>query len=299
MTWLRPRTWEEALAIRAAHPHALPIAGGTDIMPVIGPARRRIAAGLDLTGLAELASWERRDGEVWIGARTTYSTLGRDLADVLPALAHAARIVGSPQIRNRATIGGNLGSASPAGDCHPPLLALDACVEVASIRGARSIPVREFYLGPRRTVLAADELIHGLRLPLTGGPQHFTKVGVRSAMTIAASSFAIALHPSRRTVGTGIGSAGPTPLRADAAEAYLESELRAGDYWSGRRALPDSVVRGFAELVAATAKPIDDVRSTADYRRHALTVLSRRALLWTWDDFRRRQREDHRQHQRT
>jgi CO/xanthine dehydrogenase FAD-binding subunit len=195
----------------------------------------------------------------------------------------ASRTVGSPQIRNRGTVGGNLGSASPAGDAHPPLIAGSAAgpalVEVASTRGTREVPIREFFLGPKKSALAEDELITAVLVPKARGPQQFAKVGTRNAMVIAVCSFGLSLDLPARRVGTGIGSAGPVPLRAVAAEDYAAEVLP----WAGG-ALTDDVAREFGELVAAAAQPIDDVRGSAAYRRHALAVLARRTLSWAWQD---------------
>jgi len=212
----------------------------------------------------------------------SYTRIIAELGDRLPGLAMAARTVGSPQIRNRGTVGGNLGSASPAGDAHPPLLASDAVVEVASVRGTRQIPVTEFFTGVKRSLLAPDELIAAFRIPPADGPQQFAKVGTRNAMVIAVCSFALALHPSAGAVGTGIGSAAPTPRRATEAEEFLAGEL----LWESRLPLSDAVVDRFGELVASAADPIDDVRGTADYRRHALAVMARRTLRWAWHEYR-------------
>jgi len=212
-----------------------------------------------------------------------------ELGGRLPGLAMASRTVGSPQIRNRGTVGGNLGSASPAGDAHPPLLADDTVVEAASVRGTRDIPIREFFTGVKRSALAPDELIAAVRVPVADGPQQFSKVGVRNAMVIAVSSFAIALHPERGQVGTGFGSAAPTPRPAAAAEEFLAAELADRGLWDSRGPLASSAVRRFGELVAEAAAPIDDVRGTAAYRRHSLAVMARRTLAWTWRSYREEQ----------
>jgi len=284
--FLQPRSWPEALAARAAHPEAVAVAGGTDVLVDINFDRLRPATILDLTRVAGLRAVTREDHHVRVGAGVSYHDLIRDLAGELPGLAMAARTVGSPPIRNRGTIGGNLGSASPAGDCHPPLLASGADVEVASVRGVRTVPVADFFVGPKRSVLAADELIAAVRVPVATGPQVFAKVGSRNAMVIAVCSFALALRPGERWVGTGIGSAGPTPLRAVDAERYLAEQLDASGSWESRAPLSPDVLTRFADLVAGAARPIDDIRGTAAYRRHALRVLARRSLSWCWDDYR-------------
>jgi CO/xanthine dehydrogenase FAD-binding subunit len=278
--FLAPRTWEEALAAKAAHPDALPIAGGTDVMVELNFDRRRPPALLDLTRVAGLADWGTDGAVLRIGAGVTYRRLIDELGGRLPGLAMAARTVGSSQIRNRGTVGGNLGSASPAGDAHPPLLAAGAVVEVASVRGVRRVPVAEFFTGPKRSALAADELISAVLVPPAPGPQQFAKVGTRNAMVIAVCAFALSLDVSGRRVGTGIGSAAPTPIRAYRAEEFLASTAD----WEAD--LPEPVVTRFGELVAAAATPIDDVRGTAAYRRRALAVLARRTLTWAWGDLR-------------
>src|SRR5262249_46587968 len=147
-----------------------------------------------------------------------------------PGLAMASRTVGSPQIRNRGTVGGNLGSASPAGDAHPPLLATGAAVEIASVRGGRTVPAAGVFVRPKGGVLGPGGLVTAGVVPGAAGPQQFAKVGTRNAMVIAVCSFALALHPDPAhpaggTVGTGIGSAGPVPLRAVAAEEFAAAEL--------------------------------------------------------------------------
>jgi CO/xanthine dehydrogenase FAD-binding subunit len=288
MDFLQPTTWDEALAARAERPDALPIAGGTDVMVELNFDRRRPAALLDLTRVPELREWDTEDdgaggSVVRLGAGVPYARVIRELGALLPGLAMASRTVGSPQIRVRGTVGGNLGSASPAGDAHPPLLAAGAEVElVSAARGARRVEVAAFFTGVKRTVVAPDELIAAVLVPPAAGPQQFCKVGTRNAMVIAVTAFALALHPDRQAVGTGIGSAAPTPRRAPEAEEFLAAELD----WASRRPVPGSVAAEFGRRVAAAASPIDDVRGSAAYRRHSLAVLARRAATWAWDDLR-------------
>jgi CO/xanthine dehydrogenase FAD-binding subunit len=286
MEFFRPATWSDALAVKAEQPGARAIAGGTDVMVEINFDRSRPTALLDLTGVAELAEWSADGDVIRLGAGVPYARVITELGGRLPGLAMASRTVGSPQIRNRGTVAGNLGSASPAGDAHPPLLADDTVVEVASARGTRDIPIREFYTGVKRSALAGDELIAAVRLPVADGPQQFSKVGVRNAMVIAVCSFAIALHPERGRVGTGFGSAAPTPRPAAAAEEFLAAELAERGLWDSRAPLAESTTRRFGDLVAAAATPIDDVRGTEAYRRHALAVLARRTLAWAWQSYR-------------
>ncbi len=273
--------------MKAAHPEAMPIAGGTDVMVEINLDLHRPAGIIDLTRVPELTEWGTDDGLLRIGAGVTYSRIINELGDRLPGLAMASRTVGSPQIRNRGTVGGNLGTASPAGDAHPPLLASDALVELASNSGTRRVPAREFFIAPKRSARRDDELIAAFLIEPAAGPQQFSKVGTRNAMVIAVCSFALAIDATRKRVATGIGSAGPTPIRATDAESFIEGVLDEGRLWERPAEVPTSAVTRFGELVAAAARPIDDVRGTAAYRRHALAVLARRCFTWAWVDYRR------------
>lgn len=285
MDFLQPATWAEALAMKAAHPEALPIAGGTDVMVEINFDRHRPVAFIDLTRVAELAQWDQDGEQLRIGAGVTYTRLIAELGDRLPGLAMASRTVGSPQIRNRGTVGGNLGSASPAGDAHPPLLASRAIVELASVAGTRRVPAHEFFIGPKHNAMRKDELIAAFLIEAATGPQQFSKVGTRNAMVIAVCSFALAIHPEQRRIGTGIGSAAPTPVTASAAEEFLAGVLDERGLWDKPKPLEDSALNRFGELVASAAKPIDDIRGTAAYRRHALAVMARRSFVWAWDAY--------------
>jgi CO/xanthine dehydrogenase FAD-binding subunit len=287
MEFEQPTTWAEALQVKATHPQAVPIQGGTDVMVELNFDRRRPRCLLDLGRVAELAQWTEENGNIRLGAAVTYTRILTDLHGRLPGLAMASRTVGSPQIRNRGTVGGNLGAASPAGDSHPPLLAADAVIEVESVRGSRHIPVPDFYTGVKRNALQPDELIKAVLIRPAAGPQQFSKIGTRNAMVIAVAAFALALHPDRKTVGTGVGSAAPTPRRAHAAELFLAGALAADGLWESRAGLPDAIVAHFADLVADAAAPIDDVRGTASYRVHALSVMARRSLIWAWTDYQR------------
>lgn len=286
MDFLRPASWEEALAAKAAHPGAVPIAGGTDVMVEINFDHRRPEHLLDLNRVEELGEWEADGDTVRLGASVPYTRIMEHLRGPLPGLALASHTVASPQIRNRGGVGGNLGTASPAGDAHPALLAAGAEVEVASVRGTRRIPIDDFYTGVKRNALAADELIRAVHVKRASGPQQFAKVGTRNAMVIAVCAFGLALHPDTRTVRTGIGSAAPTPVRARAAEDFLNAALEEDRLWDSGRAVPPSVAEEFAALCSAACNPIDDVRGTAGYRRHAVGVLARRTLTWTWEAYR-------------
>jgi CO/xanthine dehydrogenase FAD-binding subunit len=257
MDVLTPRSLEEALELKSEHPDAVPIQGGTDVMVALNFDHVRPETILNLNEIAELRGWSRENGSVRLGAGLTYTELMREpLAEELPALAEASRTVGSPQIRNRGTLGGNLGTASPAGDALPPLLIEEAEVELASIGGTRRVPLGEFLVGPKRNALADDELISAVVVRPSGQPQTFMKVGPRNAMVIAVCSLALVADRERGELRAAYGSSGPVV-------GLVRGPLDADD---------------FAEQVAAAASPIDDVRGTAEYRRHALRVLTSRAL---------------------
>jgi CO/xanthine dehydrogenase FAD-binding subunit len=286
MEFLAPTTWADALAARAEHPGATPIAGGTDVMVDLNFDRHRPDVLIDLTRVPELREWSHADdGGIRLGAGVSFARVMSELGTHAPGLAMASRTVGSPQIRVRGTVGGNLGSASPAGDAHPVLLAVGATVEVESAaRGTRSIPVADFFTGVKKSALEDDELIAAILLPPATGPQQFAKVGTRNAMVIAVTSFGLALHPADGRVGAAIGSAAPTPRHAVEAQDFAAGAL--ADVWESRAALPDGVAERFGELVGTAAQPIDDVRGTAAYRRQALAVLARRTLGWAWAEYR-------------
>jgi len=282
MEFLAPDSLGDALAAKAAHPHAVPIAGGTDVMVELNFDRRRPEAVLDLTRVRELTTHDTDDEWLRVGAGVTYARVIDELGVALPGLAMACRTVGSPQIRNRGTIGGNLGSASPAGDAHPMLLATGADIELTSLHGSRRVPATDFFIGPKRSACRPEELITAFWMPAAdpAGGQQYAKIGTRNAMVIAVCSFGLSLDSTAHRVGTGIGSAGPTPLRAPEAEEFLAGVLDEDDRWDSGAPVPDTAARRFGELVAAAAQPIDDHRGTAAYRRHTLAVLARRTLGW-------------------
>jgi CO/xanthine dehydrogenase FAD-binding subunit len=258
MEVLTPRSLEEALSMRAEAPGAVPIEGGTDVMVELNFDRARPEVILNLNEVGELKGWSRENGTLRLGAGLTYDeAMQAPLAGELPALAEASRTVGSPQIRNRGTIGGNLGTSSPAGDALPPLLVEDAQVELASTRGIRRMSVHEFVVGPKKNALEEDELITAVLIEPSGAAQTFMKIGPRNAMVIAVCSLALSVDRERGELRASYGSAGPVPGLVTASLDERES---------------------FAEQVAEAASPIDDVRGTAAYRRHALRVLTARAL---------------------
>ncbi len=241
--------------MKAELPDALPIQGGTDVMVAVNFDRARPPAFLNLNEVPDLRGWHRENGDVRLGAGLTYTeAMSPELAGLLPALAEASRTVGSPQIRNRGTIGGNLATASPAGDALPPLLIEGAEVECASVRGVRRVPLADFVTGVKRNALEPDELITGVRLAPSGSAQTFMKIGPRNAMVIAVVALAVSAGDELRAA---FGSASPRPVLVTA---------------------PRSEIDSFPERVAEAAAPIDDVRGSAGYRRHALRVMTKRAL---------------------
>jgi CO/xanthine dehydrogenase FAD-binding subunit len=249
---LSPRTLDEALRLKSERPASVPIQGGTDVMVELNFDRSRPDTLLNLNEVSELRGWRRDNGTLWLGAGLTYSEVME--AELLPALAEASRTVGGPQIRNRGTLGGNLGTASPAGDALPPLLVAGAIVRLASVRGERELPLEDFIVGPKRNALGDDELILGVTVPVSDDRETFLKVGPRNAMVIAVVSLALRVGEELRAA---FGSAGPVPGLVRAGLDEVES---------------------FPQRVAEAASPIDDVRGTARYRRHALRVLTKRAL---------------------
>ena len=281
MEVLLPRSLDEALELKASHPDAVPVAGGTDLMVAVNFGRVRPPALLDLSRVAELKTWSADNGRVHLGAGVTFARIERELQAFRP-LAEASRSVGSPQIRNRATIGGNLGTASPAGDGLLPLAVYDADVVVASRGGLRTEPWRTFFVAPKRTTLAPDELIAGVEWNRVDGPGSFSKIGTRNAMVIAIAGLCLQLDAAARSVRVALGSVGPTILRAPEAEAFAATTV---PWDEPDRPLDDAAVAEFGELTAAAATPIDDVRGTAAYRRHAVAVLARRALRWCVSDW--------------
>ena len=253
-----PHSLDEALRLKAELPQARFVQGGTDVLVELNFDRSRPPALINLNEVAELRGYARENGTFVLGSGLTYAeAMVGEVAEAFPALAEASRTVGSPQIRNRGTIGGNLGTASPAGDALPPLLVEDAEVQIASVRGERVLPLSEFLLGVKKNALEPDELIVAVRVDRARGPQTFMKVGPRNAMVISVCSLALQVDRDRGEIRAAFGSASPTVR-------LVTAPLDRSD--------------GFPALVAESASPIDDVRGTADYRRHALGVLTRRAL---------------------
>jgi CO/xanthine dehydrogenase FAD-binding subunit len=269
-----PRTLAEACARLAEDPGLVPVAGGTDLMVADLLARSAVERVLDLGRLAELAGVREVEGGLEIGAATPFAELREHpaVARRFPALAAAAAVVGGWQIQNRATLGGNMANASPAGDSLPVLLALEAVVVVVGPAGEREVPYADFHVGYRRTALARGELVARVRLadPPAGSRQLFRKVGTREAQAISKVVVALVGRVEDGVLASlrlAAGSVAATPVRLRAAEAAGE-----GRPWTA--ALADEVGRA----AGAEVTPIDDVRSTAAYRAATLERVVRRLV---------------------
>lgn len=273
---------DEALDALARVPSAMVLAGGTDAMVEVNFGHRRPSEVVAVDRVPELDGWERDGARLRVGAAVTYTALeGPPFSNLVPALAHAARTVGSPQIRNAGTIGGNVAMASPAGDTLPVLAALDAAIELHSLAGVRIVPWHEFFTGPKQTIRRADELVVAVHVPIRRGPQAFLKVGTRNAMVIAVASVCLVVDLDDQTVRCGLGAVGPVPLRADAAESWVVDQL-AWDHGTVRARGPATALE-FGQRAAQSARPIDDHRGTAAFRRHAIAVCAQRALVRACD----------------
>jgi len=277
MTVSMPSSLDETLRLLSEDPAATILAGGTDAMVEINYEHRRPVSVVSLRRVVELATWSIDDGTVRLGAMVPYAEImNSELAVASPGLAQASRTVGSSQIRNTGTVGGNLATGSPAGDTIPVLAALGAVVEVASVRGVREVPVVDLIVGVKRTVLEPDELIVAIRFPVASGPQEFLKIGTRNAMVISVASCALVINQAERSVACALGSVSPAPLRCAAAEEFAAANI---DWSVGGIGISDPrTLETFGSMVADTASPIDDHRSTAAYRKHGVAVMARRAL---------------------
>lgn len=273
MTVLLPRSIDEATSLLQSHPNAMLLGGGTDVMVEINFNHRKPGDVIALRHVGELKTWtiNNESNSIFIGSGVPYAEMeSGELQKVAPALAAAARTVGSPQIRAAGTLGGNLGTCSPAGDSLPVLAALNAQVHVVSSRGSRIIPFSEYMVGPKRTSRAADEVIAGVSLPIANGWQGYSKVGVRNAMVISVASACLVIQDG--TVRLALGSVGPTIIRC------TETEKWWNENFSGVSTFQNADIAEFGRRAASEARPIDDHRSTAEYRRHAISVLAQRLL---------------------
>jgi len=273
---IHPKTLVEALAVLAEREgDAMPVAGGTNVLVDLRAGKHQPQVLVDVVRLPGLRSIQREDGHLVIGGGTTISDLLYDplIAQHAPALREAASVFANPLIRNRATVGGNLADASPAADTAPPLLALDAEVELASQSGIRRLPLADFLVGVRKTLRRHDELLIAVRFPVppAGSANHFQKMGLRKADAISVLSAAVAVTcdaAGRCTAARiALGALAPRPLRATAAESLLIGEK-----------LTPAAIAESARLAGEAARPIDDIRGSADYRRQVTEVIVRRLL---------------------
>lgn len=268
-----PTSIEEAVSLLHAHPSSMLLSGGTDVMVEVNFNHRKPQDVIALRSVSELKTWtiNNESGTVFIGSGVPYAEMeSGELQKALPALAAAARTVGSPQIRAAGTLGGNLGTCSPAGDSLPVLSALNAVVHLSSSNGTREVPFANFMVGPKRNARETGEIITGVTLPISNGWQGYSKVGVRNAMVISVASACLAVQDN--SVRLALGSVGPVIIRCVEAEEFINTHLRSTPTLS-----PD-IISTFAEIAGNEARPIDDHRSTAAYRKHAITVLAKRLL---------------------
>ena len=271
----QPSCLQEALRALKTAPGTGILAGGTDFMVEVNYGHRRPDSVLSLRFIDELRHWHRADSTLVLGSGLRFADIvSSEIADLAPALAQAARTIGSPQIRNAGTIGGNIATASPAGDAIPVLAALDAVVNIKSIDRERSIAISEFITGVKQTTLADDELVVSVSIPVAAGPQEFLKIGKRNAMVIAVSNLALVTDRNRQKVGCALGAVGPTIIRCKAAEQFIEKRID----WDGGTSLDASDCVRFGELCAQAAQPIDDHRSTASYRVRSVSIMAQRAI---------------------
>jgi len=270
-----PRTLKDALDA-LSNRQCRPIAGGTDLVPAIRAGRLVVAQLVDLGRLDELRFIRVDESQIEIGATTTYQGLieSEALNDRCPLIIEAARMVGAQQTRNRGTVGGSLGNASPAADLLPPLLALDAEVSLVSGRGERVLPLACFLLGPGTTVIEQGELIHHIRftLPPQSARGTFRKLGRRAGMACAVANLALLVQQGADGVVTDIrlavGAVAPTAIRLRQTELILKDHV-----WSR------AVLNRTCQAASSECTPIDDVRASARYRRRAVAALLKQALL--------------------
>ena len=277
MPVLIPRNVDELVEVFQANPQAKLLAGGTDYMVEVNLHGRQPEVMISLRQVKELTEWSVRPSQsrITIGAGVPYADMEvGEIARLVPALAQAARTVGSPQIRAAGTLGGNLGTCSPAGDSLPVLAALNATIHVIGPDGNRDVQFVDFMVGVKKNSLQPSEFVHSVSMPIVEGWQGYAKVGTRNAMVISTASACLVRDSDEGFVTVALGSVGPTIIRAHGAEAWLmkTTSLRAGAQ------LEPSVAQEFGRRVALESRPIDDHRSTAEYRRHAIGVLAQRLL---------------------
>ena len=266
MTVFIPRSLREATDLIAEHPDAHLLTGGTDLMVEVNFNHRRPEKVISLGKIEELRQVTINDDHVIIGAAVPYSQMEKgELGESLPALAEAARTVGSPQIRAAGSLGGNLGTCSPAGDSLPVLSATNSLVHLTSSSGTRLVPFSEFMIGPKRNSRQPHEIITAVTIPRTSGWQGYAKVGTRNAMVISVASACVAFHDDELRIA--LGSVGPTIIRCTDTENWYQSLASKNE---------TGVSLEIGSRASQESRPIDDHRSTAEYRRHAIKVLAQR-----------------------
>ncbi len=278
MTVVVPQTLREALVFSSANPSAQIIQGGTDLMVEINFNHRKPTDVIALRRVDEIRGYTfSADGsKVVIGSGMPYQKMEHgEIAELFPALAQAARTVGSPQIRAAGSIGGNLGTCSPAGDALPVLSALDAVVNLRTETTSRDVAIHDFMLGVKQNARLPGEIIVSVTLPIIKGWQGYAKVGVRNAMVISVASCCLVIDRNLGAIKVALGAVGPTIIRCRETEQWLAAQI---DLKNIQSASPN-LLKEFGERIAAESKPIDDHRSTATYRRHAVATLSRRLLI--------------------
>jgi CO/xanthine dehydrogenase FAD-binding subunit len=273
---IMPRTMTDALEAMAARaPDIVPFAGATNVLVSFREDPRRYKALMDVKAIKDMQGIRRDNGRLMIGGAVTIAEVLADplVARHAPLLKRAAAVFANPLIRNRATVGGNLVDASPAADMAPPLLALDAEIELVSIGGRRLLPLDDFFVHVNKTRIQPDELLATVRwpIPTDGSASAFYKLGLRKADSISVVS--VAVHLERDEAGVcrlariALGSVAPRPLRAYAAEKALVG-----------RAITPELIQEAGRLSREVATPIDDVRGSADYRRRMVDTLVQRCL---------------------
>ena len=265
-----------ALTALREHGDARLIQGGTDLMVEINFNHVKPTTMISLRDIKSLRMI-RTDtpGIMSIGSGVPYSVIeGEPVLTAIPALAQAARTVGSPQIRAAGSLGGNLGTCSPAGDTLPVMFALDASIHLSTIDSSRVVSIHDFMTGVKRSVRQHDEIITAIDFPIINGWQGYSKVGVRNAMVISVASACLVADHENADVRIALGSVGPTIIRCRSAETWLKTTLDL----STRSTISLDVANEFGRRAAEESSPIDDHRSTAQYRRHAISVLASRLL---------------------
>lgn len=276
MTVIVAKELTTALEALREHADARLIQGGTDLMVEINFNHVKPTTMVSLRDVEELRMIRTNTaGIMTIGSGVPYSVIeGEPVLSAIPALAQAARTVGSPQIRAAGSLGGNLGTCSPAGDTLPVMFALDAMIHLKTLDSGRIVSIHDFMTGVKRSVRKHDEIITAIDFPIVRGWQGYSKVGVRNAMVISVASACLVADHENANVRIALGSVGPTIIRCRESEAWLKStqDLSAG------QSISIDVANEFGRRAAAESSPIDDHRSTAEYRRHAISVLASRLL---------------------